>query len=47
MLEEIVKDVNSWRVEDEDGEDLFCGHSVEEHKEALGSVVEKMELKVN
>lgn len=33
--------------EDEDSEDLFCGHSVEEHKEALGSVVEKMELKVN
>jgi len=33
--------------EDEDDEDLSCGHSVEEHKQALASVVEKMEPKIN
>ena len=33
--------------EDEDDEDLSCGHSVEEHKKALASVVEKMEPKIN
>ena len=29
--------------EDEDDENLTCGHSVEEHQEALREVVEKME----
>ena len=29
--------------EDEDDEDLTCGHSVEEHQDALREVVEKME----
>ncbi len=33
--------------EDEDDEDLFCGHSVEEHKEALESVIEKMQPTIN
>ena len=33
--------------EDEDDEDLLCGHSVEEHRQALATVVEKMEPKVN
>lgn len=33
--------------EDEDDEDLSCGHSVDEHKEALMSVVEKMEPRIN
>ncbi len=33
--------------EDEDDDDLLCGHSVEEHQEALRSVVEKMEPAVN
>lgn len=32
---------------DEDDEDLSCGHSVDEHKEALGSVMEKMEPSLN
>ena len=29
--------------EDEDDEDLTCGHTVDEHQEALREVVEKME----
>ena len=29
--------------EDEDDEDLTCGHSVEEHQDALREVLEKME----
>jgi len=33
--------------EDEDDEDLSCGHSVEEHKQALESVIEKMQPKIN
>lgn len=33
--------------EDEDSEDLSCGHSVEEHKEALETVVKKMEPNIN
>ena len=33
--------------EDEDDEDLACGHSVDEHRQALQSVVEKMTPMVN
>ncbi len=33
--------------EDEDDEDLSCGHSVEEHRQALKSVVEIMKQTVN
>lgn len=33
--------------EDEEDEDLSCGHSVDEHRRALESVVERMEPKVN
>jgi len=33
--------------EDEDDEDLTCGHAVEEHIHALQKVVEKMEPAVN
>lgn len=33
--------------EDEDDNDLTCGHSVDEHREALRVVVEKMEPTVN
>jgi len=33
--------------EDEDDEDLLCGHSVKEHWRALKSVVEKMEPPAN
>jgi len=33
--------------EDEDDEDLSCGHSVDEHKEALALVIEKMQPTVN
>ena len=33
--------------EDEDDEDLLCGHSVEDHKEALESVIEKMQPTIN
>lgn len=32
---------------DEDDEDLSCGHSVDEHKEALRLVLEKMEPSIN
>ena len=33
--------------EDEDDEDLTCGHTVDEHREALETVVEKMTPTVN
>lgn len=33
--------------EDEDDEDLTCGHTVEEHKEALREVVDKMGPTIN
>lgn len=33
--------------EDEDDEDISCGHSVDEHQEALRMVLEKMEPAVN
>ena len=33
--------------EEENDGDLSCGHSVEEHKDALMSVVEKMNPKIN
>ena len=33
--------------ENESNQDLSCGHSVDEHKKALTSVVEKMEPKIN
>ena len=33
--------------EEEDDEDLACGHSVDEHRQALREVVEKMELTIN
>jgi len=33
--------------EDEDDEDLTCGHTVNEHREALETVVEKMQPTVN
>jgi len=33
--------------EDEDDEDLSCGHTINKHKKALESVVEKMEPKLN
>lgn len=35
------------QVEDEDDEDLACGHSVGDHVRALQNVVEKMEPTVN
>ena len=33
--------------EDEDDEDLSCGHSVDEHRDSLNSVIEKMEPTMN
>jgi len=33
--------------EDEDDEDLTCGHTVDEHREALQEVVDKMQPTVN
>ncbi len=35
------------RIEAEDDEDLSCGHSVDEHREALMSVIKKMQPKIN
>ncbi|MDO8496137.1 MAG: hypothetical protein Q7S43_01645 [bacterium] len=32
---------------DEDDDDLSCSHSIDEHKEALRSVLEKMESPIN
>jgi hypothetical protein len=41
------KELERMDAEDEDDADLSCEHSVEEHKEALESVVEKMEPRIN
>jgi len=41
------KELERIAAEDEDDEDLACGHSVDEHRQALQSVVEKMTPMVN